>query len=564
MSLPTIPIAVNSDIIPPVYRSKSQFFRALNEYQSSLTEIESPFDLESLKLTTVSIDQLTYHQFLTAYYVDQFFQHEERLAQLQILITQYWSNGYYDDHKDYEAIYQVVNNLVFSNQTCATMIYLRQLHRQFRRVNHPSKFSNNQWTTLHSRQYWNKIRREALEYVQFDDVTFLNNEREYTFDKSLSMVSRLNGTPILFDNQGILGDAAVYYAVLNEQPVKSVNNNVRFNRSLFQYLRFEDLNNPVWNRLYPDHRHEYTYQQALQRLRELINQFNDDDDRFSLVYDVKKNSNSNTEYPREIFYNNDERVIRELITIFANRGYLPAEDNDNLIPAILSYGSPAAIKLLGLDSKIVAKATRRVDVITSLTNPELRDTWRYQSEVGWHCVLNGIKCDLEWFIDHVIINHTQWIEDVLDKTEIVKRINCVLLYQYDRQLAHLIAKMGGRIRLCDLDVMEGEQYAAENIYDTARPLTMETLEFMLEHDYQLTEQDRNSEYFEALPKIAHQDGRVLERLSAVCGVEVKVDIPHYHMILRPHQELPQQSIIGAGLNIITVEMLDTMMGRTMW
>lgn len=494
------------------YRNQSRFFRALNEYQSSLTEIESPFDLESLKLTSIPIDQLTHHQFLAAYRVDQYFQHEERLSQLEVLIVQYWSNGYYDNDES-------ISQIIFTNQTCATMVYLRQLHTQFRQ---------GQWTTLHTRQYWNKIRREALEYVQFDDVRLLKNEREYIFDRCLTMISRLKGTPILFNNQGILGDAAVYYAVINKQPVKAV----RFNRTLFQYIRFEDLNNPVWNRLYPDRRHECTYQQALQLLSSLIDQFNNSD-RFnggSLVYHVKKNSNSRTEYPREIFYNNDERVIRALITITASRGYIPIVEDSKLIPGILSYGSPAAIKLLGLNHKNVSRATRRVDTFTTLTNLKLKDIWEYQAEVGWNCILNN-KCASYWYINHVIINHVQWIEDVLDKPEIVKRINCVLLYQYDRQLAHLIAKMGGKIRLCGLGVMEGEEYMGENIYDIARPLTMDTLDFMLEYGYQLTEVDRNSEYFRALPQIIHQDGRVLEKLSRVCGVEIKIDIPHYHEIM---------------------------------
>lgn len=88
-------------IIPDDYFTNSNYFKILNQYQSSgdLSTNDNPateFYLEDLELINLSVTNLDHNQVLSVHPIDRFFQHQQRLSDVEAKIVTHWMNRLYE------------------------------------------------------------------------------------------------------------------------------------------------------------------------------------------------------------------------------------------------------------------------------------------------------------------------------------------------------------------------------------------------------------------------------------------------------------------------------------
>lgn len=367
--------------------------------------------------------------------------------------------------------YQLINDLVFTNRRCATKVYLRLRY---------SQFHNNKMTNLEHQLFWIEVKEQVAEYVDLDDLDLISN---CSITQCMRIAERLLPPGETISCCGLLSIVQNYRNLMAGEAVEWPTVEL-YACEMLQLVKFEELNNPNLSIIY--HRcitgingltelQPHTYQQVLDKLTNL-----------------NKNRQSDS-YPWKIFKNTDSRVIKEVVTTLANYGIVP--HGVSVIENILNYGSSAAIELLSLD-QVVGSITREVNTFLAYRlDHRIVGTDKNRVGLAWYAIVNGLDIvdEVEWYVNYVVDNHRDWLDDIIKNPAQIALIPCLRLFQYDRQLTHLIAELGGRI----------------NISDLTTTLDMDTLEFMITHNYQLT--DYNDMVMDA-------DDRVLKRLF---GVEFK-------------------------------------------
>lgn len=481
------------------YSQGSSYFQAIQHYQQNPelglpVQLSVEFSSHDLQVITVPVQQLDHNQVLTAYTIDQFFQHQSRIEELESRIIYYWLIGVYNcaDTNSYQHVNQLVNSIIFTNIRVATKIWLRRLSHY-----------NSEWSALQNRIYWVDVRQQVLENIVLEDLVLLPQDDSRNYSQCLKLVERLAQPHHIIDratSNNNIKLANDYLAL-----IAGVKCPIRLEFAAL--IRYDDLNNPNLNHLYRAYiidelRHYNTvdlqsisYYQLIDRIKLIINEYTD----------VRLQNDDHTQRRLHILENPDERVIKEFLTILAKHGVNRIEGRH--IRYVYHYASTAAVKLLDLNVETVLNKTNQSKTFVDLLQSQSVDNYNHS---GWSY---SNQCVNE-LINHVITSDTELISDILKTPQYSHLVPCVLLFQYDRQLANLIAQLGGRIQLRDLD-MDRKPGAAYRILDIA------TLEFALSHQYTLTEGDL--EYIEKLLKdkriVNTRTRELLTRMGVIVEVE---------------------------------------------
>ena len=518
--------------IPLQYHQCSDYFNTVNHYQET-SELSIPsqlsveFDLIDLQLILIPVDQLDHSQVITSYVIDRFFQHRPRMEQLELTIINGWLIGTYlsSEVSIYHQVSQLVDSIIFSNIRMATKIWLRGLHH---------RHYDHQLSLLANRIYWVEVRQQLLENIDLEDLYLLPQEGDHDYPRYLRLVERLtNGRSDMYDiiNQSTSNDgvnlANDYLALINgiQAPIKF---------QLAALIRYQDLGNPHLNHLYRTYIVNHLYQYGLDdnkklsyyQLIDLINS--------QIMEYTDHHYHNDTRRPGLfVFENCDERVIKEFLTIMTKHGLNRITSSH--IRHLYQYGSPAAIRLFKLDTRKIARETKN-----PLTLAEwITDETNNNNHLGWNCLS---KCGDEYrekLIGWLITTKIDLISDILKTPDRAHLIPCTLLFHYDRQLANLIAQLGGRLKLRDLD-------------NSPRRITLATVEFVLNYGY--VADDEDLEYInQCINNKQITDERIIKLLINRVD-EVK-------MMIRPVIEMPLiDELIKLKPDMINLEAwMDTIM-----
>lgn len=491
--------------IPSSYAINCRYFKMLTQYHDLSTYIpEVEPTLKELRFVTIPVSELNYNQVITAHPIHSFFQHTQLISDIEAKIIQYWLNKYYRDADGdtYQSIKKLVNLIVATNPRCAVKIYLRHRHLH-NNISTMSRFGQDRF-------FWSNVRRQIIEYVDSSDVILISNDNHYTFDQCYQLVERLN-SPML-KCEGLIKIANNYRNLINGWPV---NNEVIYDRFL-EYLRYQDLDNPVVNTIYLNYiannvqgrtiSNPIPYKEVIDNLRRLVK--NDHREHHNIYH---------------IFNNPDLRVIERVISDLARLGIIP---NSSHLHMVLVQGSPAALKLLGYDSEMVIKWTTRLDSFLAFYNDDVSYDFSHSKTpyIGWYCILHQIKIgnQLDCIIQ-MIDNYVNEFEDILHHPEIVPLIPVIRIFNNDRELAHLIAEMGGRLKLSDLII--GTGWGSSII-----PLNDDLLEFMITYNYQFSDVD-DLQVLSDIQYITNDDS-VIERLYQSMGI-LSYKVNNYRYSITP-------------------------------
>lgn len=427
------------------YQQDSGYFDSIYQYDRSPSSILSvPYDHSLLVVIHLNISDLDNNQIIESLHIDRFFNNQSRIDQLEYRLVTRWVNGFYlnvnPDDRDY--LKNMVIEIIYSNPVCGTYIYVNGLQPMV---------CNPVLSLLENEKYWVKIRSHMLSNIHRRDLLTLAegwNKRMTINDKLsnnnwLSLIERFEGLPEFLaygrdngEDSCELGIAANYYAILNHQPCDSG----AYNSTLLGFLRYEDMNSDVWNGLY-------------QRII---------DGRISCLPDL--------------MYNTDDRVITKLMRLF--RVVINSDP-------YYKDGNPAVIKALNLDPERVITNTIRLDSFLSVlskrvTGAVLVDDNPEYDKIIWYIFVNNINVEISHlyeFLDRVIDNNrnTNWLWDILDRSDKIELIPVLRLYWVDKSLAHLMAEMGGRIKLNDIG--------------DVNLISANLIDFMLSYEYRLDEED---------------------------------------------------------------------------
>lgn len=536
--------------VPIEYSSNSQYFKAMEEYRqlndspSTNTPIEVEFTIQELNLIKIPITHMSPLQAYQAYPVDQFFLHEDRIHQLEVTIVRYSSEGTYINIKEVNSqdLNLLLTSFVFKNMTCAAMAvtYSNNFNRNDLIENEPK---TEYWSRSQQYQYWRSVIQQYLEYLPINQVPPLPHR--YTFDQCLAYLRRCDTIPattntysefnhaieyLNFIDRGVISDSDCY---IDNAPAR-----------LLKYLKFEDLSNPAIDVLYRrliikvDRRESaQSYRRVLNRFKMLeLEQYSLEDDRYHI-----------DDYPYTILGNTDSRVIQAVITVLGEYGIMPF--NSKLFHRSLHCVSPAAVKLLDIDHQLVMTSTSCMDTFLSLDNHRITGQNQAQVKIAWHCILNGLDVidDVDWYLRYICRERCCDVTDIIDHPDKASLIPCVLYYQSHQQhrhVIHIVAELGGRVALRDLD--EG------------MILSMDTLNFALLYGYVVNDNDLDT--IRKLVTLSHQDPLVIERLAKMYGIElvmdnqvVKIDEVINHVLLSEWMRLMPANITIKTWNSLTSE-----------
>lgn len=521
--------------VPIEYSSKSEYFKAMEDSSNNVE-----FSIQELSLIKIPVDYLSPLQAMQVYPVDQFFLHEDRIHQLEISIFKYSCEGFYDNISsiDDQDLVLLLTSLVFKNITCAVLSL--SLNRSFDR-NHLIKNEPNTeyWPVRRQYQYWRSVRSQYLDHLPINRVIFLDSN--FKFDQYVAYLRRCDTIPTTENPYSTLGQAIDYLNFIDRGIIPSIMEN-----RLLRQLKFEDLSNPAMDLLYRKSVCVITQlEPSTQSYRRVLNRFK----MLELGQLSLENSYSLDEYPYQILENNDARVIQEFITALGKNRILPFGNRQ--FKSALSYASPAAVELLGIDHQLMMGITTRLDTFLSLNNHRIVGHNSAQVKIAWYCILNGLDVvdDIDWYLKYICRGRYCDLSDLVDHPDKANLIPCVLYYrcnQKHRTLINCVVELGGRIALRDLD--EG------------MTLSMDTLNFMLFWGY--THNDEDLETVKKLVNLEGQDPLVVERLAELYGIELimnktaKVEEVIDCISLYDWMRLKPESITVSTWNSLTIEVDD--------
>lgn len=409
--------------LPNGYYSGSNYFKIVESYKDneflSLTSPPIQFSLEEMELLNIPVNILDHNQVLIVHSIDQFFQHRDRLNRVELRLVSLWIMGLYAnaDIDIYQQINSLVSDAIFSNTSCAVKIYLRDRYRSF---------YNHRWTTLNNRLYWVNVRDNILEHVEVEDLHLVGKDiNPYEFDRHIRMIERLN-TRLDYYRYKV---RAIRLAIQYVAWIRGYYYN--YSSSLMALIRFEDLDNPQLNRLFIEYVTEYwkSNSSIISGKRE----YTVEDYLRDLEVIYRPDNYSNNDNTLNIFSNNDERVILHILTILGKYEVRPS--NRMLSNVTISPVGIKLLKISGESLRYTIIETYRQDVVREFCDSSIIN-------------ISGIN----WYDDVSEINKKIKLDEILKMPNKISRIECLSIFQFDEELAHLLAELGGIVKYTNLSM----------------------------------------------------------------------------------------------------------------
>lgn len=431
--------------IPSSYAKKSEFFKSSANYRDDLrlarkSRIQVDFEYDDLSLILKPVDELNHLEVINVYPIEQFFQHNDRIQQVELRIAMYWLGKSYTlyESSDIEYIEGIIQDSFFNNMYVATKLFLHDKYKDF---------VNKNWDVIEHYRYYRSIELQLLEHVSQEDILKIKNLGIARFNtrRLIAMMERTGGVnmrQLRHDKTNVraIMESAVYHNMIIGRDVNKIMDRFNLDDFIWAYMRYEDLDNPIWNILF----------------NKLIEKhLTNDGNTEPITYEDSIISIRGSRNPRNginlisLFKNSDRRVI------------------EAVLKKLISYGIVISrITKYALENCKVSAATYEVlnvkpnrDCYLTKIDPQLRAPTAYQEDeyeydIIWALISKGLDEGvdrelLEETIYDVTTNHPLWIVDIIDKPEYIQMVSVADLYESDPKLAHIVAQLGAKLESLD-------------------------------------------------------------------------------------------------------------------
>ena len=432
--------------------------------------------------------------------------------ELEVQLVVAWLAGKYNsDINIYQQVTQLLNSIIYLNIRVAIKVLLSCRHSNSSPWSSPlvspNRFYNYEWSTSQNHLYWLKVRSMIFDHLDIDDLRLIDYSQyqDITGSQALRLVEQLDQPRQVIKEatRNIMIRQANNYLAL----IKGIE--CRATIKLAAMIRAEDIGNPHLDRIYHAYILEHMYYNDNHRTVGLTGEVVLEQLRDNLSPSKIKRYGIGNTYPH-IIENQDEVAIKEFISIMATHGFNTIMLSNTR--SIYRMASSAAATVLGLDVDKVLHKTEKLTTYNQLIGDRM-----VKNPLNWNRldVINDEEYVKE-MIDNLISSHRyQSLIKILHHPKWAYLIPCVKLFQSDQELAILIAQLGGRLSLRDLDVKR------EGMFFSPRKqsiINVQTIQFVINNGYQLTAED--ADYVKELVDNKMITDPIGLQLLAGMGVEV--------------------------------------------